>query len=219
MDNSQVENQGNIMNKSKHLLSLMAYFGMVPVSQVIQKPFFGSPYIRFMPFLLVSQYLYEMGAIIGRARRNKLHTLVKMLAVPGKEQDFSSFLQEEAQKRLDSYGKEPNTFFDLFITTELAKIGLKLEPSKEFRKAAEEKMPLQEAEPFIKLWGEEGIGFGSKFPDLTERMLRQQYECIDEDKWSEMRNYVTTFDDKPPQIAFEEREQQWSEPLRLDTLG
>ena len=189
-------------------LSLMAYFGMVPVSQVLEKPVFRSPYIRFMRFLLVSKYLYEIGAIIGRARHNKLLILVKMLAVPGKEHNVVSFLQEQAQKRLDSYGREPDTFFSLFMTTELAKMGCKLEWFEVPRKVAEQKMPLQEAEPIIKLLGEEGIGFGSKFPELTQRMFSHQYERIDMGQWREMKKYVTTFSGHPPQITLEEREQE-----------
>jgi len=196
------------MNKGVPELSLMAYFGMFPVSQVIEKSLFGSPKIRLMPLLSVCQYLFEIGAIIGRARRNKLHILAKMFAVPGKEQDLASYWQEQAQERLYSYGEEPGTFFDLFITTELATVGLRLDSSREFLKASQEKMPLKEAEPIIKLKGELGIGFGSKFPDLTEKMFRQQYERIDIGRWSEMKKYITTLTEQPPGVTFEEREQQ-----------
>lgn len=69
-------------------------------------------------------------------------------------------------------------------------------------------MRLEEAEPFIKLKGTEGIGFGGKFPELTEKMFKHQYELVDQNTWLEMKKYVSTFSEDTPNISFEAREKE-----------
>lgn len=171
-------------------LSLMGYLGMVPFSKMVEKKLFGEPSIKFNKFLLVSNYLYEVGAIIGKLYSNKLLIFWQMFNVEsGKEKESIHEVQDDARKRLDSYGKEPDSFFNLFWTTELSKIGLNLEFSPKLTKALDEKMPVEQAEPLVKIWGTEGIGFGSKYPDLTERMLKNQYDADRSKTRAEMRKY------------------------------
>lgn len=167
-------------------------------------------YIRFGRFLIVCSFLYEAGAILGRARRDKLMLLAKIIPVEeGREHGFINFLQRLARERLEKFGKEPTSFINFVMSTELEKVGLSLTASnfKTLKKAMEEKWPLAKTEPFIILRGEEGIGFGSCFPELTEKMWRRTYEAIDMDQWSEARAYGLTLPEKPPKMSFEEQEQ------------
>jgi hypothetical protein len=189
-------------------LSLMGYFGMYPMSKFIEKKVFGKPAIRFGHFLLVSCYLYETGAIIGRSYSRKLSLIWDILSIElGKKQESIRFFQEEAGKRLNSFDKEPDTFIDLFWTTELATIDLVLDFSPKLRKALEEKWPVEKAEPLIKSFGIEGIAFGSKFPDLTEKMLKQAYDSDKSQIRSEMRKYGMQIDIHSS-ITSAEREQE-----------
>jgi len=181
---------------------------LIPVSRFVEKGFLGKHRIKFSHLIMVSQFLYETGAIIGRARRDKLQILGKMLAVPGKETEFTSWLQELSQNRLTNYGKEPDTFFSFIWNTELAKAGLKMDWSKEFVKACDQKIPTDAAEPIIKSLGLEGIGFGSKFPSLTEKMLKQQYESDKSDTIAEMRKYGAKIDERSLHVALIDREKE-----------
>ena len=198
------------MANKAHQPTFMGYLGMVPARKMIETSLFREPYIRFGGVLAVSTFLYETGAILGRARRDKLTLLAKIAPVlEGREDDFINFLQKQARERLEAFGKEPDSFFKFIISTELEKVGLSLTGSnlKTLKKAFEEKFPLKGDEPAIKLIGEEGIGFGSCFPDLTERMWRHAYESVDIDQWSEARAYGLTLPEKPPKMSFEEQEQ------------
>lgn len=202
--------------------TLMGFLGSIPVTKVAKTRLFGGPYIRFSDFCTVLSFLYESGAILGRARRNKLSILEKMLVVgvpqPGTEP--IKYLRELAKKRLDTFrsevGKEPDTFFEFIRDRELeSAIGLSLTDSleayiggnKEIMKALNEKVPLVRAEPFIKAFGLEGIGFGGSFPKLTERMYRNAYEGIDTDLWSEARAHGLAIPEKPAIVSLEEREE------------
>ena len=198
------------MARNAHQPTLMGYLGMIPMRQMIGTRLFGGPYLLFSQVLTVSLFLYETGAILGRARRDRLSILAKIVPVlEGREDDFINFLQRLARERLEKFGKEPDSFFNFIMSTELEKVGLSLTGSefKTLKKTFDDKFPLKGSEPLIKLIGEEGIGFGSCFPDLTEKIWRHAYESVDMDSWSEARAYGLTLSEKPPKMSFEEREQ------------
>jgi hypothetical protein len=121
-------------------------------------------------------------------------------------------LQEQAKERLEKFGKEPDSFLDFIYSTELAKLGLSLTDfpdMKTMKKKLGEKFPLKGMiDRVIKMQGLEGIGFGSSFPDLTEKMVRNLYEHFDMNKWSEARAHGLNIPEKPRKISFEEREEE-----------
>lgn len=194
--------------------TLMGYLGMIPVMKVTRTRLFGGPYIRLGDFLIVCSFLYEAGAILGRARHDKLTILAKAFpADPGKEDSFINDLQNEARKRLEEYEKEfkkqPNSFLDLVYVLELKKLGLSLGDTdfKTLKKAFGEKWPLKEAEPHIKFFGLEGIGFGSCFPELTVKMRLSHYiQNIGLDKWQKYREAGLHISEQPNIISLEEQE-------------
>jgi hypothetical protein len=194
--------------------TLIGFLGMAPVMKVTKTRLFGGPYILFGAFLLVCSFLYENGAILGRAKSDKLTILAKLFPADlGKEESFINELQNVAQERLNEYKrefeKEPSSFLDIFYLLELKKVGLSLADTnlKTIRKASEEKYSLKQAEPYIKMFGLEGIGFGSCFPELTEKMYRKGHENINMDVWAEMREHGATLPEEPTIITLEEQEE------------
>lgn len=79
---------------------------------------------------------------------------------------------------------------------------------KKVLKKLEMKVSLVGAEPGIRLLGREGIGFGSSFPKLTERMFRNLHENIDMLGWSEAAVHALALPAKPPIITLEEGEEE-----------
>lgn len=206
-------------------LSLMGFLGLGLMQKVIRKRLFGAPYLHFADYVQVSGYLYQCGAILGRAKQDKLIILAGMLAQPGREADFIGYLKDLARKRLDdyvdTYGQQPTSLQLLVMTTEYKKAGVVMplgvaEPATERElktymaqgtRIAKWKMPLKEIEPFMKTWGQEGIGFGSCFSDLTEKMYRDANEDIDIDQWSEARKHGLDLPETPSVITLEEQGQ------------
>ena len=103
-------------------ISLMAYFGMGPVQQVAKKRVFGGPYLRFADFVNVAAYLYQSGALLGRAKLDQLIVLAKMFAEIGREGDLIGWIQELAKKRFEEYqsmfGQVPTSLMEFFMATE-----------------------------------------------------------------------------------------------------
>ena len=200
------------MFKAEPKRTLIGYLGMDIVHRVTETRLLGEPYIRFINALQVFAFLYETGAILGRAKRDKLKPLEKMLGEPEREGEFIKYLQEQAKQRLDKFGKEPDSFLEFIYSTELAELGLSLTSfpnMKAMKKKLDEKFPLKGMiDRVIKMHGLEGIGFGSSFPDLTEKMVRNLYERTDMDVWAEARAYGLNIPEKPARISFEEREEE-----------
>jgi hypothetical protein len=221
----------------------MSYLVSEPAKAVIERGVFGKLQITLYNFLVLSYYLYETGAILGRARRNKLTTLVKVLQSTALSADYIPFMKKEARRRLNEFrqkhNKEPDSFIEFIFEEELDELERKIDLKaselmrislrktseaartgdlraleltrmdfekasllirKKLTKALRDKTPFEKVYPFIEICGREGIGFGSSFPALTEKMYRNAHETIIDDKWS--WSYVI----KPPSVTLEEWE-------------
>jgi hypothetical protein len=212
--------EGNEMPYKEEQLSLISLLIARPVMKVAKTRLLSRHYIRLYDYYEVLSFLYESGAILGRSKRTKLSILEKMLEVPGSGASSMTVLREMAEKRLATFknevGKEPASFFEFILFRELeSAIGLSLDDafkastsgSKEVKKAFRERVPLETAEPVIKMFAQEGIGFGASFPELTERMYINAYEGRDRDIWSEARARGLDIPKKPEVVSLEEREE------------
>lgn len=214
---------------------LMLLLGHLVVSQVVKKRLFGKPFIRLPDFCAVLSFVYVSGAVLGRARRDKLDILEKMLVSSVNIMELTGsdclyltrleagieqvkFLQKLAKKRLDKFGnevgKKPDTFFEFILFREFVwrtrgsvPDSLKGYLRKEQKPLGENKVSLIVAYPIIEGFGLEGIGFGSSFPELTEKMYRNAYEGIDTDLWSEARAYGLDIPERLTIVSFDEREE------------
>lgn len=179
-----------------------------------KKRLFGGDYIRLQDFIELLCFLYSSGAIIGRARRDKLTALEKMLASSVIGLRSVKSLQEMAKRRLEGFkaemGKEPDSFIKFIQIQEYEKTmgpaAFSEFASKGTTKALDKKIPLAEVVLPVESFGLEGIGFGSCFPALTEIMYRTDYENIVAD-WLEAKAQGLTVPEKPIEESFEKREE------------
>lgn len=205
---------------------LMQFSAWVPLKLVLRKKLFRKRYITMFYYSRTLAFQYETGALLGRAMRDKLDILHKMLVKPGTDINRSiAFIQSEAKDRLKNFteekGKEPDTFNDFIFFKELeeaAKVmGLSIDEDayyqdpkshlKNLRKLYGHELALDDVYRSILNCGLYGIGFGSSFPELTVRMYKNSYEDINMNKWAEARSYGLNIPEKPDIIPLEEREQ------------
>ena len=127
----------------------MVHLGKDIIPRLAEKGWFGRWNIRVGRFLTAGLWLYQTGAVLGRARRGRLETLAKMFSDhPGREREALNWLQDLAAKRIDKYGREPESFFDFFMTTEYEKAGVSWPPASldAIKGVDNEKIPLEQAE-------------------------------------------------------------------------
>lgn len=199
--------------------NLMSFLAGIPLARgIAKKRLFGEPYIRIHDFCELLSFMYESGAILGRAMSNKLDILEKMLAVPwwAPEPMTMKLAQEMAKERCNAFrneiGEEPDSFIKFIQLKELERrigplaLSALTSGNKKAKKALDKKIPLAEAALPMNTFGLEGVGFGSSFPKLTERMYRYDYENINEERF-EARAQGLAIREKPPQESLEKREE------------
>lgn len=200
--------------------SLTGLLSEIPLKQALKKQLFGGHYLRLWDYFATLSFQYESGAILGRAKRDKISTLVNMLVVPGADtKKFMKSMQDQANERLEKFrselGEEPNTFYDFIFYREFeGVVGLSLNKvfeehtrgNKKVAKVFDRKVSLDIAWPVIQTYGAGGIGFGKSFPELTEKMYRNATENINMDEWSKAREYGLAIPEKPDIVSLEERE-------------
>ena len=176
----------------------------------------GELYIRLGDYYELLEFIYKSGAVLGRAMRDKLHILEKLL-VPRLEPSSIDFLQELAEKRCDTFRQEtdeqPDSFIK-FIELETLKHDMGISwfvsyssGNEKAKKALDKRIPIETEAAFtLNRYGLEGIGFGSRFPELTERMCRTDYENI-MSEWTEARACGLDVPNKPPVESLDKREE------------
>jgi hypothetical protein len=205
--------------------TLTGVLSWIPLKNVVKKQVFGGRYLRLWDFFATLSFQYESGAILGRAKRNKISTLENLLVVPGVEISKSvKLMQDQAKERLEKFrnelGKEPDTFNEFIFNREFDRLlgeafGLTLdelfilsveEKKDTVVKVSDHKISLDIATHQARIFGLEGIGFGSSFPELTEKMYKNAYENINTDEWSVVRNMGVDIPEIPDIVTLKERE-------------
>jgi len=168
------------------------------LNKITRKPLFGTPYARSIDLVDVEERLYSIGAALGHVMRNKLDVLVKLLFVPGANQDkadrIMSLCKKDAMKNLEEFrnkhGRDPDTFGDFTsyksVENRLRNEGISLsardaieayaQGDRKIQKIFDEKVDLEGIEGIMFPPLLQGIHFGSSFPELTEKMYRKAYE-------------------------------------------
>jgi hypothetical protein len=156
---------------------LVSWLSKEVIQPNLEKRPFGGYDVRYSPVLFGSVWLFTKGAVLGRARSDRLEVLMKLFGKPGTEGDLCRVLHDGSIEAVKQYGKEPDSFRDFWIKTGPSELETLLSSDLETKKRAiKVKRPLREIMPRLYDWLLHGIGFGATYPELTERMWRQDYE-------------------------------------------
>lgn len=167
---------------------LLAHIAHSIVEPALKKRLFGPPYLQFHTYLLVYQEAFEIGVVLGYAYRERMRIFARLLCAPGKEVGFVDLIQELAVKRRTDV-PEVRTFFDLAMVHERdrarrnwAESGIAGPQAETFEKSFE--VPAKVAWDNVGVALHTGIGFGSRFPDLTEILWKNEHEySLSPEQW------------------------------------
>lgn len=79
--------------------SLLFHLTSEEVSGLAEKSFLRGMHIRLGNMLMAGLWIYETGAVLGRARRDQLPALAKMICRPGEESQFCDHARDFAGER------------------------------------------------------------------------------------------------------------------------
>jgi hypothetical protein len=178
--------------------SLMDYWSSFFEKYYTQKTLFGKQQITLFNTCVFKQHMFEMGAILGRARQDrinviekilgrtkqdKINVLEKILGIP--TTNYIEVLQLLAKDMLDEFEKchgcEPKQYLEFIFFTESRKLGGPCSPDESEKRKT---VVLSKRHSFESKWaeigvfGHLGIGFGSLFPDLTLRLHNNSYPNV-----------------------------------------
>lgn len=196
----------------RSLISEITYSVAVPASK--RRFFFFAPYLPFQRYLGCYQEAFEIGVVLGYAFRDRLLTFAKLFAECGREEELITFMQQLAHERLAEVGKAAN-FFEMGWFAEEDRINVNwrdsgiAEADMEHLKKHHE-VPLEQALNNLHVAVSTGIGLGSAFPELTERLWKVEHESpMDRDKWEKARSAGLSLPDEPEEpVTLARRQQQ-----------
>jgi hypothetical protein len=206
--------------------TLTGVLSWLPLKPVVKERRFGGRYLRAFDYFYMLGFQYENCALLGRAYYDKINLLTRMLVrEENKVDELVKNLQDVSSNRLNKFrnevGEEPKSFYHFISMREYDSVlvrafGLPLDELillaarsreiKEVKKLFDREVPLEVATDKARIYGLEGIGFGSSFPELTEKMYKNAYENVDMDMWTKAREIGVDIPEKPDFIPLEERE-------------
>ncbi len=188
--------------------TLAAHVAQFAIAPIVKKKLLGGYELPFGPFVArAGPWLFEWGAVLGRARRDRLDMLAKVLADEGAElaariDPAVRALVESGQWEKDHwtyeglcklasdgvrfYGREPDSFLDFWITAFAPPEADFRDPDKG-KKLLKQKIRLAHALALADQWLLAGISFGATYPELTERLWKRAYETPEDAESQEIR--------------------------------
>lgn len=175
------------MEQRPRFANLLAEYHLRPH---FKKKLLGGQYVNVGPLLSVGGFLFEEGAILGRAFRSKL----EIFAFPycGQEpgdQELAKYIREEG-RNVRKLAHEAKTLHELFMMHEMEVVSSSLprhEWGKWFVDHAAEKVSIESVAEMSQMHSIYGAGFGSEFPELTEALYVKTYRERDEAGWRRAR--------------------------------
>lgn len=165
------------MANSDALSTLVSWLSREVIAPHIHKKLFGGYEVRLYPVLFGSVWIFSKGALFGRARSDRLEIFAKMFSTPGGEREFCEWMYQNAKDRLEKYGKEPDSFSQFFWETEVPELlEVPVWDKNAVKRLNKETCRLEEITVKAVSWVLAGIGFGAKYPELTEKMWRQSHQ-------------------------------------------
>ena len=184
--------------------TLMQHLSSQEIGQIAQKKLLGGYDVPMGAFFLTGGWLFQKGAILGRARHDSLITLAGLLA--SKPEEIPAVLKVVADDLLGNAGSETESITNFFFKAMLPNIDIY--DLDTLRKLDKEKRRLGELIPKIEEYVISGIAVGAIYPDLTEKMLRAFYAKRDDKTWTLARKAGVDLPEQDTELSLEDVEQQ-----------
>jgi len=176
------------------------------VTSITKRSLFGGSYVLGVELLKLQAYIYQAGAVLGRALQHRPDTLVKLLFVPGAGEnnvnEMVAICKKDVIQNLEEFesqfGCKPATFADFIfyrgLVNRLRMEGIALSRrdayeaylhrDKKTKNIFDRKVKSKGIGQHMMAVLLQGIFFGSSFPELTEAMYQVGLQD-DREFWSE----------------------------------
>ncbi len=176
-------------------------------SQLVSKRLFDGYQMPLGSMVYLGLWVFQKGALLGRARRSSFHALASLVAQPGSGESVAQVMRQGAEERMRrSSSSQVTTLWEFWCLTEYPNIAFgDLEV---WKVLGRKKVRLGEVLSRAPIWAADGIGFGAMFPDVTESLWRRSYEIADLENWKRARQAGVKLPEHETLLPLEEMEPQ-----------
>jgi hypothetical protein len=105
------------MNSDTESPTLGEHFAVDALAGAITKKWSGGYEVRALNVMIASMWVFQKGAVLGRARSDRILALATLVAVEGGGERMVDHFKSVTEKLLSKYGKEPTSFRDFLQKT------------------------------------------------------------------------------------------------------
>ena len=192
------------IRRSPGKLTLFSQLGSPALDQVSRAGPAGQSYVPLSGMLHVCAYLYETGALLGRASKDRLLELLSMSFASEEVQHCLAELRRLLRRRLETSGRYAHSFYTFYLHGTMRDMNMNFDVSG-MREAHHNIRDKIEAGHFLEYAGAEGLLLGSRYPDLAEKMYGKGYGA-QEDIINEMTRGVALLPEETAITSIRERE-------------
>jgi len=190
---------------------------------MVSKRLFGGYQMRLGSVFFAGLWVFQKGALLGRARRSSFQTLGSLVAKPGS--NVAEAMKQGAEERMSRIAsREVADFWEFWRQTEYPNVAFG--DLKVLKFLFRRKIRLYKVISKAAFWAAEGIGFGATFPDFIESLWRRTYENPDLENWNRARQVGLDLPEHQTLLPLEEVEPQvlaevraFAQQNRLDLVG
>jgi len=197
------------------MTTLGEYFLREVAMRVARKRLLGGYVMPMGSMMVGGLWVFQKGAILGRARRRSLEAVVALIGERGcPTREVAQAIKQSAQERVRrASSKDALTFREFWFQTEYPNIAFG--DPEVLRYLARRKVRLAEALTQAPIWAADGVGFGAAFPEVTESMWRHSYEVVRPEAWDHAGKAGVELPDGPTTLPLEEMERQVLDEVRV----
>lgn len=165
--------------------------------------------VRLGPLLSASTFLFETGAVLGRAMRDRLPAfLYPYCSGTPDNSELANFIRSQGQDVAER-APEASTVWELVMMSEMHKMDSTLPPadwSLWLLANGDREILVDEAAQAALLLMANGTGFGAEFPQRFEQVFFNSYGNVDREAWLEGHAAGFGIPEEPPAfISLDER--------------
>ncbi|MGB3086809.1 MAG: hypothetical protein WBC53_03640 [Phycisphaerae bacterium] len=181
-------------------------------THMVSKRLFGGYQMRLGSMFFAGLWVFQKGALLGRARRSSFQTLGSLVAKPGS--NVAQAMKQSAEERMSRLSsREVADFWEFWCLTECPNVAF--EDLKVLKFLLRRKVRLYKVISKAAIWAAEGIGFGATFPDFIESLWCRTYDAPDPEKWTLARQAGLDLPEHQTPLPLEEVEAQVLAEVRV----
>jgi len=175
------------METNAYKPTLGEYFSKDVAEKVVSRNQLGKLVIKGFELMQVSLWVFQKGAVLGRAKSSKIKALASLVIEKGSEDEMCEYFYKTTEIIAPYVKKADFNFYDFFNIIRFPSVDFS--NLKELKQFFETSFPLENILPKFDEDVARGLGFGTQKSELLEKMWVETYEADTRAEWERARRF------------------------------